>query len=286
MRAWMLAAGVAILATQGLVAARLIAPEQPDTAIPWLAILIGGVLFGYGMALAGGCLNRALVRLGAGSFKSLVILVVAGLAAAVVQRFAGAAIPTTLSDTPPVVALVLAVLCGGGLAALALADSWFRQGWRDVLGSILIGLAIAATWLTTTWLTDPTPVNFAQSAGDVFSFAAPRGLGRTLGLALLAGVPLGAFLAAAATRNLAWESFTARDEAVRNVIGGILMGAGGTLAWGCTFGQGLSGFAMLGVTAPVAVLGMFLGCLWGIRAFEAGGVWPGLKLATAQLLKR
>lgn len=286
MRAWMLAAGIAILGTQALTAAGLIGPGQPDTAIPWLEILAGGVMFGYGMALAGGCINRALVRLGAGSLKSLAILVVTGLTAAIVQAVAGASIPTTLSDTPPAVAWALAILVGGGLSALALADSWFRQGWRDVLGSILIGLCIPAAWLATTWLSDPTPVNFTQSAGDLFSLTAHRGSGRTLGIALFAGVPLGAFLAAALTRNLGWETFIDSGELVRNIIGGILMGAGGVLAWGCTFGQGLSGLAMLSVTAPVAVLGMFLGCLWGIRAFEAGGVWPGLKLAVVQLLKR
>ncbi|MBX7200690.1 MAG: YeeE/YedE family protein [Rhodospirillaceae bacterium] len=290
MRAWMLAAGIALLGTQSLSAAGLIVAGQPDTAVPWRAILAGGVMFGYGMALAGGCLNRALVRLGAGSLKSLVILAVAGLTAAAVQAAAGASVPATLSDTPQVVTWVLAILVGGGLTALALADSWFRQGWRDVLGSIVIGLCIALAWLATTWLADPTPVNFAQSAGDLFALAAPhagldRGLGRMLGIALLAGVPLGAFLAAVMTRNLGFETFTDRGEFARNIIGGILMGAGGILAWGDTFGQGLSGLAMLSVTAPVAILGMFLGCLWGIRAFEAGGVWPGLKLAVTQLLK-
>ncbi len=286
MRAWMLAAGVAILTTQALIAAGPIRPTQPDTAVPWLAILGGGVMFGYGMALSGGCLNRALVRLGAGSLKSLVIVGVAGLTAAALQALAGAFTPTTLSDTPPAVAWALAALCGGGLTAVALADSWFRRGWRDVLGSVVIGLCIPLAWLASSRLGDPTPVDFAQSAGDLVSRGWHRGPGRTLGITLLAGVPLGACLAAAVTRNLAWETFTDWTEFGRNIAGAVLMGAGGILAWGCTFGQGLSGFAMLSVTAPVAVLGMFLGCLWGIRAFEAGGVWPGLKLAAAQLLKR
>lgn len=284
MRAWMLAAGIAILATQGLAALRLIAPEEPGAAIPWLAILIGGVMFGYGMALAGGCVNRALVRLGAGSFKSLVIVVVVAVTAALTLTVAGPVPPAMASDTSPPVFWVLAALCGGGLTVVALVDSWFRQGWREVLGSILIGLCIALTWLATTWLGDPTPANFVRGAGDIILFT--PGLGRRLGIALLVGVPLGAFLAAAATRNLAWETFTDRFELARNIIGGVLMGAGGVLAWGCTFGQGLSGLAVLSVTAPVAILGIFLGCLWGIRAFEAGGVWPGLKLAVTLLVKR
>ena len=284
MRAWMLAAGVAMLATQGFSAAGLITPEQPDAAIPWLAIFAGGVMFGYGMALAGGCINRALVRLGAGSIKSGVIVFVVIVTAAFTQAYAGPVPPVTVSDTPAPVAWVLAALCGGGLVVVALADSWFRRGWREVLGSSVIGLAVALTWLATTSLGNPAPADFAGAAGAMVIF--PSSLGQVVEVALFIGVPLGSFIVAAATRNLAWEFFLDRGELLRNIIGGALMGAGGVLAWGCTFGQGLSGLAMLSVTAPVAVLGIFLGCLWGIRAFEAGGVWPGLKLAVRQLAKR
>lgn len=286
MRAWMLAAGVAMLGTQALSIAGIVRLEDPAVPIPWAAIVAGGIMFGYGMALSGGCINRALVRLGAGSFKSLVIVAVTALTAAAVQMGVGVSVPAIASDMAAPLQWGLALLCGGGLVVAALADSWFRQGWRDVLGAAVIGLAVAATWLATTWLSDPTAVNFVQSAGDLITFGPGRGPGRLLGMALLIGVPAGAFLAAAATHNLAWETFTDKREAVRNVVGGILMGAGGILAWGCTFGQGLSGLAMLGVTAPVAVLAMIFGCLWGIRAFEAGGPWAGLKLTVTQLAKR
>ena len=63
------------------------------------------------------------------------------------------------------------------------------------------------------------------------------------------------------------------------------MGAGGTLALGCTFGQGLSGLAALSFAAMVAVAGMLFGCLWGIRFFEAGGRLGRALLTVALLAK-
>ena len=86
MRAWMLAAGVAVLGTQGLAAAGLV--RAPVGVVgSWLAVALGGVVFGYGMALCGGCINRALVRVGVGSFKSLVIVVVTGASAALTTLY-------------------------------------------------------------------------------------------------------------------------------------------------------------------------------------------------------
>jgi uncharacterized protein len=84
MRAWMLAAGVALVGTHSLDSAGLIHIDRILAPyILWLPTLIGGTAFGFGMALSGGCINRALVRIGAGSLKSLVIVLIAVVTAAV-----------------------------------------------------------------------------------------------------------------------------------------------------------------------------------------------------------
>src|SRR3984885_2974042 len=44
-------------------------------------MFFGGVLFGYGMVLANGCGSRALVLLGRGNLRSLVVVIVLGIAA-------------------------------------------------------------------------------------------------------------------------------------------------------------------------------------------------------------
>src|SRR5690606_25703855 len=47
----------------------------------WVLVPLGGVMFGYGMSLARGCGARALVLLGQGNLRSLVVLLCLGIAA-------------------------------------------------------------------------------------------------------------------------------------------------------------------------------------------------------------
>jgi uncharacterized membrane protein YedE/YeeE len=165
-----------------------------------------------------------------------------------------------------IVRWIFTAVIGGGLIIFSLKDSWFRATRDHVIAGVLIGTMIPAAWLATENTAHQSAVNFAAPFASTFA------------LATLLGVPVGAFIAAALTRNLAFETFTARGEIPRNVIGAALMGFGGTLALGCTFGQGLSGLSTLSVSAMITIAGIIFGCLWGIRYFEAEGVWRGLKL--------
>jgi len=298
MRAWMLAAGVALIGTQALDALdlihidRLLAPY-----ILWLPTLLGGTLFGFGMALAGGCVNRALVRIGAGSFKSLVIVLVVGITAAVtVSGFL-----TPLNDAltragrqdvfvapealhrmigavsvfnAEAVRWVVTALLGGGLIFFCLKDPWFRGSRDHLAAGAIIGAMIPAAWLASG---STQAINFVGPLAD--GLMALHRDAPVFGMTTILGVPLGAFMAAAITRNLAFETFTVKEEIPRNLIGAVLMGFGGTIALGCTFGQGLSGFSSLSISAFLTIAGIVFGCLWGIRYFEAGGLWSGLKLA-------
>ncbi len=300
MRAWMMAAGVALVGTQSLDAAGLIHIDRILAPyILWLPTIAGGVCFGFGMALAGGCVNRALVRLGAGSVKSLVIVLVVGVTAALTTEgflaplnealarhgrldvmIAPEALHRILGTIPMLDAevarwLVTAVI-GGGLIVFCLKDSWFRGTRDQFIASIVIGLAIPLAWTANG---GTTALNFAGPMGDFFLVLKKDYSPSVFAMTAIVGVPLGAFVAAALTRNLALETFTAREEIPRNLIGAVLMGFGGTIALGCTFGQGLSGLSTLSVSTILAIAGMLFGCLWGIRYFEAGGVWGGLKLA-------
>lgn len=77
MRMWMLAIAVAILGANllahfGIVDLGKSVYQRPS--LSWLSLVFGGLVFGVGMSLAGGCANKNLIRVGGGSVRSLVVL--------------------------------------------------------------------------------------------------------------------------------------------------------------------------------------------------------------------
>lgn len=83
MRMWLLAIAVAtiaasVLAYSGQVDFSKAVMQRPN--LTWLSLLVGGLAFGVGMTLAGGCANKNLVRAGGGSVRSMVVLVFVAIA--------------------------------------------------------------------------------------------------------------------------------------------------------------------------------------------------------------
>jgi uncharacterized membrane protein YedE/YeeE len=170
MRQWLLAIGVAIVATSALAATGQIDPGKSLYATPRFTLLgyvVGGLLFGFGMVLAGGCGSKTLVRVGGGSLKALVVFIVLGLTAYITLRGAlgvfrvnvieplGTRLDTT-QDLPtlaaaatgfakPALQWALGLLIGGALIAFALARRDFRRG-DNLLAGFVIGGVIAAIW--------------------------------------------------------------------------------------------------------------------------------------------
>ena len=102
-RMWAIALAVAIAGTFTL--AELGTVKLDDTLyarMGWnpVASIVGGLLFGYGMAIAGNCGYGALARLGGGDLRSLVIVIVIGVSAYMV--LAGPLAPLRLEIFPPV----------------------------------------------------------------------------------------------------------------------------------------------------------------------------------------
>ena len=162
MRQWLLAIAVAIIGTQLLAGTGQIDTGKSFHTGPQVLVastLLGGALFGFGMVLAGGCSSRTLVRVGAGSLKSLVVFFVLGVVAYVSLRGAlavvrvGAIEPLQFAlagrqDLPALLAratgaslatlhLTAGPAIGGLLAAIALSSREFRT-----VGNVLTGLAI------------------------------------------------------------------------------------------------------------------------------------------------
>nr|WP_279085713.1 YeeE/YedE family protein [Comamonas thiooxydans] len=135
----------------------------------WLSALAGGLLFGGGMVLASGCGARNLTRLGSGSLKALVVLLVMGVAAfatlkgitavarvrwldGVHLEFAGPALlPEWLAGHMAWPLTPLRGVLGLGLGALLLLLALDPRPGAErsrvvLLGGLLVGLCVTAAW--------------------------------------------------------------------------------------------------------------------------------------------
>ena len=207
MRMWLLAIGVAILGAQGLQFAGLVDLSKsiyPGPNFTWFSYVVGGFLFGVGMTLGSGCGSKTLIRIGAGNLKSVVVFLVAGIAAymtlrgilgafrvgvlekASVTLSTGQDLPSLLAGATglakPVLAAVLAVLVGGGLVAYAYASREFRENPDHSVGGIVTGLVVVGGWYVSGHLgyvaEDPNTLQeafVATNSGrmEAFSFVAP-----------------------------------------------------------------------------------------------------------------
>jgi uncharacterized protein len=171
MRMWMLSIAVAIFGAQALQLAGFIDLSKSIYTVPtftWLSYLVGGLFFGFGMVLASGCGSKTLIRIGAGSLKSLVVFVVLGLFAYMTLKGifgvlrvnsvdlikptidSGQDLPRLLSKALSLdlgsVRVTVAVLVAAALAIFAFASKEFRNTPLSITSSVVIGLGVAAIW--------------------------------------------------------------------------------------------------------------------------------------------
>ncbi len=170
MRMWVLAMAVAMLGFNAMVALGWLDAGDSIYAgarLNWLSALVGGLMFGFGMVLASGCGSKTLVRVGGGSLKSLVVLVVMAVAGFATLRgiTAVARVATVDSvfvdlpaeqDLPSLLGAAfgmsqrtLALGLGALLAGLLLAWVLRRPEGRSgdvLLGGLGVGAIVAAVW--------------------------------------------------------------------------------------------------------------------------------------------
>ena len=191
------------------------------------------------------------------------------------------------------------LLIGLGLGALlvwfAFRSTDFRGSRDNILGGLVVGLAVVAAWYLSSnirvdsmdgqitlatyydqWdmMADSEAGKPAQGrplAAQSFTFINP--IGQTMayvaggferallnfGVMAVAGVVLGSLLWSLVTRRFRIEWFSSVRDAVNHVIGAVLMGFGGTLAMGCTVGQAITGVSTLAVGSIITFAAIFLG---------------------------
>jgi uncharacterized membrane protein YedE/YeeE len=259
-----------------------------------LASIFGGLLFGYGMAMAGNCGFGALVRFGGGDLRSLVVVVVMGIFAFVTLSGPLGPLRTLLFEQietpePQGIAHWLAAQTGlapitfalpvaAALMVWALVHAPLRRDPRRILWGVAAGLAIVFCLVGTTAV-------HRESLGAVGveapSFTAPLGRtilyfmtstagGITFSVGLVAGVLAGAFSGSLLRGMFRWEACEDPRELGRQVSGAAMMGIGGTVAIGCSIGQGVSAMSVMAFSAPVTLGAIVVGGLVGLRHLIGG----------------
>src|ERR1700760_2956804 len=275
-RTYALAMGVAIAATQ-LLAVRQVVDLgksiylQPTFSAPLM--FVGGVLFGYGMVLSNGCGSRALVLLGRGNLRSLVVVIVLGIAAEITLKgliapgriflLQWTQITAGITSLPALIAklgvsetfarTLAAPVISAALIIFAFSHAPFQRAWGQIAAGLIVGLLIAGGWYATGYLGaddfNPVPVTsltFIAPIADALQYVM-LSTGSTLnfGIATVGGVFAGSLITALATQRFHWEGYRSPQHMLRSAGGAALMGIGGVMAFGCSGGQGLTGISTL-----------------------------------------
>jgi len=226
-RSYAVALAVAILGTQFVAGAGLVDIAkslylQPSFSAPLL--FVGGLLFGIGMVLANGCASRALVLLGKGNLRSLVVIATIGVTAQMALK--GLIAPARLAflqatqTTPAAISVpallatlgidefvarvAVTLIASGALLIFAFSDQKFRRSYLQIFGGVAVGALVVAGWLATGWLGaddfNPIPVtslSFVSPIADTLQYTMlSTGLSLNFGIALVAGVLTGSLLTA------------------------------------------------------------------------------------------
>ncbi|MCI5076546.1 YeeE/YedE family protein [Oricola sp.] len=309
LRSWVLAAAVALVLTQIMQALGWIniAPSFYLTEpLPIAGTVIGGLMFGFGMALVGTCGFGAIIRLGGGSMRALVVLTGIALAALSAQRgllghlrvtvldplsidlapVGGQSIGALLSHVTGLnLMLPVALVIGAGSMAWVFRDRRFRRDREKLASGIVIGAGIAAGWFVTSGLSTRlfTPVqieagSFVMPLGDaMLQIITVTGALPDYGVGLVAGVLIGATLRAWQSKDMRWEACDDARELSRHLLGAFLMGIGGVFALGCTIGQGVSAVSVMAVSAPIAVFSIGFGARMGLAYLLEGSPFAFLQ---------
>ena len=206
-RMWLLAIAVAMLGAAALEWVGLVDYSKSIYTTPnltWLSHLVGGFLFGVGMTLGSGCGSKTLIRVGAGSLKSLIVYVFLGVAAymtlrgilgalrvgvlekAVITLPAGQDLPSLLASamggSKATWAAALALVIAAVLLAFIYTSRQFRSDVNYTLGGVVTGLVVVGGWFVSGYLghvaEDPQTLQEAFVATNTgrmesFSFVSP-----------------------------------------------------------------------------------------------------------------
>jgi len=294
LRSWLLAIAVAVVGVHLLEAhgeLDLTKSIYTGSRLELGALILGGLIFGFGMALNGTCGMGTLRQIGGGDLRAVLTFLVMGVTAMMTMRgLTGIArvavtdplavdLGNTATQRLPLLAgftgqgaTIAAIAIGLVIAVYAFAHREFRATPRFAITGLLIGLIVVGGW----WATGIVGYDsFDTRRIESFTFVGP--LGETLLYGMLStalsldfpigavlGFVFGAFVAAISDGTFRCQIPASAAEFRRRVAGAFMMGFGGITALGCTIGQGVTGVSTLSVGSIIAIVSIVAGARLGL----------------------
>ena len=252
------------------------------------ANIVGGFIFGIGMVLAGGCASGTTYRVGEGMVGSFVALLGGMMGAVITDSGALSGVKSYLQTTttititnpgplvmpgstsptlanvigidPWIVVIVLAII---GIGALAwkrgggdktegsMYEKIFKRGWSWWATGIVIGIIgmIAFSTSAATWRNYPLRITGGW-IGFLNSLIMGDANRLSWGTFLVIGIVIGAAIAAIIAREFKLRA-PGPTRLLQQFIGGLLLGIGAVIGFGCNIGHILSGVPQLSIGSIV-----------------------------------
>lgn len=175
--------------------------------------------------------------------------------------------------------LIIALIIAAVLFIWCLKSVDFSKNTDNIIGGTVIGVAVALAWYVTAGprgqelleeieFLDEIPydvgaqsLTFVKPSGHFYYWIQEGFTSQYVSFALAAalGIIVGSFLYAIFTKGFRIEWFANLKDFFNHLVGGLLMGVGGVLSLGCTFGQAISGASTLALGALLTFIFIVLG---------------------------
>lgn len=272
-----------------------LAPESP---LPLAAVIVGSLIFGFSIVLAGGCATGTYYRAGEGLIGSWLALIFYALFAAIMKYgpLAGAnsglraqqvpltSIHETFGISPWLLVAALVAVVGYvtwrhlrkpklAIASLpprrtGLAYLLFEKPWHPFATAVVIGVIAIAAFPLSYATGRESGLGITTPSANLINFLTTGNTDRGFnwGVMLIIGLLIGSFIAAKASGEFRLRVPDARTAA-RSVIGGAGMGIGAAWAGGCTIGNAMVNTALFSYQGWLAFGFMLLGTGIAARVF-------------------
>lgn len=273
--------------------------HNSDDALTPAATVVGSLIFGVGIILAGGCATGTYYRAGEGLIGSWLALITYAASASAMKNGSLAGVNDGLKATNttevttfhgllgvspwllvfPFVALVcyltwrqLQASRGLKVASLppqrtGLAHWLLEKPWHPFVSAVLVGIIGTITYPLSYAAGRESGMGITTPSSDLaYGITADPTKLWNWGVLFVVGIILGSYIAAKASGEFRLRVPDARTL-VRALAGGVFMGVGASWAGGCTIGGSLVGSAEMSANGWLSFAGFFVGAGIGAKLF-------------------